>query len=448
MALTPMKKAKNGGLKIDECNRTDLNPGRYSDGRNLYLYVSPTGAKSWSFVWQQNGTQREMGLGSYTGAGASGSVPVDIAKARSLAQEVRDQLAMGIDPVKARKAARVADKVSSLTFADVLKDVLDIQKREWTPEADGTYLQEQKWVRSLQQHAPRLAGRPADEKKGLKAIPSKRVALVTDEDVLAVLKPIWSTKEQTASRLMYRISKVMERAIKKGWHPGPNPARYEDHIKDELGTKASKAATKEGGHLAMHFDDMPAFWPQLIVGTTMATKALAFTILTAVRTDEARLAEWSEINWEKREWVVPAERMKGTKGNRKPHAVPLSTQAIALLRSIKQQPGNPFIFAGKKKSEAICCTALKDRLVHPAALGGLGMQGKATVHGFRKTFRSWASKQGYSDKACEMCLAHVFGTAVQRVYDLYDMIEVRAEIMQAWADYATSQVAPKLKLVA
>lgn len=378
-------------------------PGRYADARNLYLNVSPTGAKSWVFLWQANGTQRELGLGSFTGAGSTTSL--SLTQARLAADAVRVQIAAGIDPIAAKKQAKLA----SVTFAELLDEKLATLSKDWEVG------QEKEWRGSLALHAGKLVKMQAGR--------------ITREDVLSVLKPIWVAKGPTAERVRYRIEKVLDLAIAKGAHPGPNPAVYAGYLAEHLGKKASKA--KADSHAALPYDELPGFMATLLPLKGTAAKGLAFTILTATRTDEARLARWSEIDLDKGLWTIPAERMKA----KVEHIVPLSTAAINLLRSVPRVVGNDHVFAGKIEGSAVGSTAFSDKLTDPVKKGGFGLMGKATVHGFRSTFSDWVGdKTSFAKEDREFCLAHGLDP-VEGAYRRATAVEKRRKIMQAWANY-------------
>lgn len=392
---------------------TSLSAGRYSDGRNLYLSVSPTGSKSWVFMWAQQGRQRELGLGSYTGAGRA--VSVSLKQARLAADAVRVQLAAGIDPIAAKRSV----VLSATTFGDVMEMEIAKQRVDWKVK-DGVCEQEIEWRRSLTTHA-----------SGLIRLAVGRVDV---NAVLKVLKPIWADIPVTAERVRYRIEKIMDTATAKGMFTGENPARYKGHIEVHLGkrpSKKSKGENRKGSHAALHYDAIPGFMAKLLPLKGNASKALAFTTLTAVRTDEARLAQWSEFNLDAGLWVIPAERMKAGVA----HVVPLSTTALELLASMPRVAGNPFVFFGKKDGETIGATAMADKLTDPAKKGGMGYAGTATVHGMRSSFRDWVGdKTHFASDDAELCLAHGLD-ATEGAYRRETAVEKRRAIMQAWADY-------------
>lgn len=376
---------------------TTLPVGRHADGRGLYLNVAKGGSLSWVYMWKVGGKRTELGLGSFTGKGAT--VRLTLADARLAADAVRAEIGKGVDVLAARKAVKVAAApVVVVTFQSVLDIYLAEAAKGWA----GT--QEQAWRGSLAKHAGSLL--------------SMSVADIDTNAVLAVVQPLWPSK--VAKDVRQRIEKVLDVAKLKGHRDGDNPARFKGHLEVVLGRKSAPVE----GHEALPFDAMPAFWERLSGFEGNGAKALAFTILTAVRTDEARLARWEEIDLDAGLWTIPADRMKAGKA----HVVPLSTQAIALLG----ERGEGYVFPGQ--NGVIGPSALRDKLTKPANRGGMGMEG-LTVHGFRATFRTWASKRGYADKVAEMALAHTVGTKVTRAYDRDDTIEARTVLMQAWADF-------------
>lgn len=384
-------------------------PGRHSDGRNLYLNVTATGAKSWLFMWKTGGGKRvEMGLGSATGAGAAFSLT--LTQARLKADAARAMLAAGINPLE----AKIAAKVSTLTFCQLMEMKIATLKADWKVSADGTCLNEIEWRSSLTKHAAAL-------------LPMQAGKIGTAE-VYAVLKPIWPTIRVTAERVRYRIEQVLELAAAKGQRNGmDNAAAYKGYLAEHLGKKRSAA---QAHHAALAYAKVPAFMQRLLTHKGHAAKALAFLTLTAVRTDEARLMKRSEVDFATGLWTIPAERMKaGVK-----HIVPLSTAALELLASMPELIGNDFMFPGAKAGAALGPTALSDKLEE------LGLKGEATVHGMRSAFRDWCGDKlrGYANGDFEACLAHGLD-ATEGAYRRESAVEKRGEIMQAWANYCAGR---------
>lgn len=391
-----------------------LPTGRHADGRNLYLKVRDNGSMAWVFMFNAGGKRTELGLGSFTGAGAASRLT--LAEARMKADEVRASIAKGINPVVTREKAKLS---RAATFQHILDQYLTVVPalKQWKREADGTYTQETTWRSSFREHAQQMMNKPVD------AIDAGLVG--------RVLLPIWGRK--VGEDLRNRIEQVLEHAKGLGHREGmDNAAAWGGQLKALLISKPSIKGKAVDSHAALHYDEVPAFMTKLAQFSGNGAKALAFTILTAARTDEARLARWSEIDMEKAIWTIPADRMKAGRA----HVVPLSTLAIELLRSITRSDekiAGDFVFSGQ--NGVIGPTALSDKLCHDAKRGGMGLKGVATVHGFRSTFRTWASKRGFADKVAEMALAHTIGTKVTRAYDRDDLIEERTKLLQAWADH-------------
>lgn len=416
----------------------NLKAGRYSDGRNLYLLVSATGAKSWLFIYRAaNGKQRELGLGSFTGAGAA--YAVGLSEARLRADAARLSLSQGVDPVEAKIEAKRAAAASSVLFSELLDAVIKREKGDGTKRSDwkvknGKCQNEDDWRSSLKLHASSLL--------------TKRASTITTDDVIKVLSPIWTSTHVTAERVRVRIETVLDLAIARGLHAGPNPARFDAHIEQLLGKRDTAAKRKQA---SLPFDELPALFRKLIGPRNgNAAKALAFTILTAVRTDAARGARWSEIDLGRKIWVVPAERNKSDNGDAQDgeHIVPLSDAAVALLSSMPRSGTSDFVFFGISGDKPVNETALRDKLCDAPAKGGLGLAGRATPHGMRATFRTWVSARKLDEKAAELALGHVIGNKVQRAYDRDEMLDARRQLLQTWGEFATSTNVIELKAAA
>jgi Arm DNA-binding domain len=269
-------------------------PGKYSDGGNLYLVVSRTGSRKWVLRFTHGGRPKEMGLGS--------AADVPLADARERAHTARRQIDKGLNPIDERK--RGGDAPTFGTVADYVRESLSAGFRNEKHKAQ--------WRMTLETYAAPLRGKPVDA--------------ITTDDVLAVLKPIWLERPETASRLRGRIEKVLDAAKAKGHREGENPARWRGHL-DHLLPRPSKLT--RGHHAAMAYEDLPAFIGQLREREATAGLALEFCILTASRTSEVLGAKWSEIDLEKKLWTVPAARMKaGRPWSRLGCARPSSSSAL------------------------------------------------------------------------------------------------------------------------
>jgi integrase len=364
--------------------------GKYSDGGNLYLIVSPSGARKWVLRFTWRGKAREMGLGSANG--------VTLADAREAAASARRLISQGIDPIAARKRAGGVP-----TFGEMANDV-----RETLSVGFRNENHKAQWKSTLATYAGPLSPKPVDT--------------VTTDDVLAVLKPIWQAKAETASRLRGRIEKVLDAAKAKGFRNGENPARWRGHL-DHLLPKPSKM--ERGHHAAMPYEDVSGFMGELRQREAMAARALEFCILTAARSGEVLGLRWSEIDLDKALWTVPAERMKAGRV----HRVPLCGRAVVILKLLAETATGEFVFAGYKPGKPLSNMAMEMMLRRMKI-------DSATVHGFRSSFRDWAGNvSSFPREVVETALAHVIGDKAEQAYRRSDALEKRRRLMDAWESY-------------
>lgn len=383
-------------------------PGRLSDGDNLYLKISPKGAKSWVFMWMANGKQRELGLGSATGVGRAATIT--LAKARERAGEIRAMLANGVDPVVERRKTKEA-----MNFGDAADALLKSLDGSWKNDKHR-----QQWHMVLREYAKPL--RP------------KSVREITAEDVLACLQPHWQERPETANRLRMRIEKVLDYAKAKGHREGENPARWKGHL-DHLLPKPKKLT--RGHHEAMPYKEVPDFMTALRSASGLGARALEFTILTAARSGETLGATWSEIDLEAALWTVPAERMKAGKE----HQVPLTAPAVALLKALPRIKDNPYLFPGAKKGQALSNMTMAKSLK--------SLKREETVHGFRSSFRDFAGNEtGVAREIAEECLAHVVGNAVENAYRRSQAVDRRRQLLDLWASHVGNSATPADNVVA
>jgi integrase len=365
-------------------------PGKYSDGHNLYLIVSPTGGRKWVLRFTWRGKAREMGLGT------PASVP--LADAREKAAQARRMIAQGIDPIHERKRDRGIP-----TFGEMADQV-----RESLSEGFRNEKHKAQWKSTLATYAAPLSDKPVDT--------------ISTDDVLAVLKPIWTTKAETASRVRGRIEKILDAAKAKGKRQGENPARWRGNL-DHLLSKQSKRTRRH--HAAMPYEHVAAFLGKLRERETTAALALEFCILTAARSGEVLGARWSEIDLDKKIWTVPADRMKA----RREHRVPLTARTVAILKQLAEIKTGDFVFPGQRKNAPLWHMAMNETLCRMKADG-------VTVHGFRSSFRDWAGNVStFPRELIETALAHVIGDKAEQAYRRGDALEKRRKLMEAWANY-------------
>lgn len=384
--------------------------GRHADGGGLYLIVAPT-RKSWTFLYVRNGRRREMGLGS--------TATVTLAEARRKAEEARRQLADGVDPLEAKKAAEREQRAP--TFGAFVDDYLETMRASWRNDKHAA-----QWAMTL--------GRARDKEGKLTkrgyciGLANLRLDEITTDDVLKELRPIWNEKPETANRIRGRIEMILDAAKAAGYRDGPNPALWRGHLALLL---PRRKKLHRGHHPAMDYRDVPAFVAKLREAKGVGAMALEFAILTAARSGEVRGATWSEISLDDRLWVIPAARMKAGRT----HRVPLTDRAIAILEqaALLRRP------AAGDDSEALIFPSAKvgrplSDMTLTAVLRRMNL-GHFTVHGFRSSFRDWAGDEThFAREVAEAALAHIVG-GVEGAYRRGDALEKRRELMRAWAAY-------------
>ncbi|ORE88184.1 integrase family protein [Aurantimonas sp. 22II-16-19i] len=245
---------------------------------------------------------------------------------------------------------------------------------------------------------------------------------LTTEDVLRVLRPLWHDKPETATKVRERTKLVLDHAKARGLRSGENPAQWKGHL-DQILPAPSKLS--RGHHAAIPFADVAAFLQRLHAVQGVGARALEFTVLTAVRSGEARGATWQEIDLEGALWTVPAERMKTGKA----HRVPLSERVLEILQTMNATAVNDLVFPGQRTGRPLSDMSLAKALKSAGA-------GEFTVHGFRSSFRDWVAEEtNFQREVAEAALAHSVGDAVERAYRRGDALEKRRRLMDAWARY-------------
>ena len=377
--------------------------GKYPDGRGLVLVVR-AGRGAWHFRYTRAGKEHVLSLGP--------SDAISLAKARELHHEARSVLLSGKDPIEERRRTK-ADL--SHTLASAVAAYLAAHSPKWRHPATG-----KQWANSLANHV-------------LPAIGKTPIAEIDVHHVLRVLKPIWTELPETASKIRGRLELVIDYAIASGWRVNSNPAIWRGSLKALLPAKSAIHETKH--HAALPWEECPALWDALQQRPNLASACLAFLLLTAVRSNEARGARWDEVDLHNAVWSIPATRMK----MRQVHRVPLSSAALAILRRMAEIRGSDLVFPGHKRGKLLTDVTLKEQL---RALG----HDDITVHGFRSSFRDWCGETGRPGDAAEIALAHTVGTTVTRAYARSDLLELRRTLMQAWSDHLTGSVVVPLRV--
>jgi hypothetical protein len=254
---------------------------------------------------------------------------------------------------------------------------------------------------------------------------AKLVSGITIEDIVEVLTPIWHEKTETAKRLQNRIERVFDYAISCGYLETSNPARWKGYLSLHLASPSKLAETKH--YPSLPYRALPNFIQQLHNRSGITAKALEFLILTAVRSETVRNAQWSEIDLESGEWRIPKDHTKIKKGE---HRVPLTNQMIALLKSIDRKPGVDLIFPSTKGTR-LSDMAL-NQLLRKMRQAGL-IPYECVPHGFRSSFKVWATEQtNFPTELSEIALMHTVGDSVYKAYQRSDLFEKRRALMEQW----------------
>jgi integrase len=359
-------------------------PGLHPIGDNLYVKIN--GGRSWVLRYFHAGKRRHMGLGS--------TALTPLAEARDKVVDAMRLLRTGVDPLDQKHAGTGP----IVTFGEVLEQYLGKQAPEWKPGA------EVKWRQEATKYLDVLATIP--------------VAKIDDAAVMRVLEPIWLSKTTTAMRVRGKIESILTYATARKLRKGENPARWKGHLEELLAKPSLVAPAKPVEALAPR--DMPELVAGLRKDGRLSAALAEFVVLTAVRSDEARLAVWSELDLEAKTWTIPAARMKA----KVEHKVPLSSAAIAVLERPKE---GPYIFGGANP------------IGHAAALEAVKrVSGKSdlTLHGARASFATWAGEStNFARDVVERCMGHATGNKVEQAYRRGEELEKRGAVMDAWATF-------------
>ncbi|WP_260439286.1 site-specific integrase [Burkholderia sp. Bp9099] len=370
--------------------------GMHRVAPGLYLRVTETGAAFWMLRYSTAGKAREMSLGRYD--------DLKLAEAVNSASNARLGLKRDkTDPLAEKR--KTTERGRGTAFRSVAADLIESKKAAWKNAKHAA-----QWTATLETYVYPKIG-------------DKDVASVTTEDVLDVLREVWSTKHETATRVRQRLEAVLTAAKVRGLRTGENPATWRGHLQALLPAIPKKQRVRH--HPALAWQDLPSFAAELRQRDHISARALEFTILTACRTGEVLGARWGEIDLRSGVWTIPAVRMKA----KRPHRVALSTQAVALLKVLHPGADEKLIFPGTKPERPLSSMAMLELL--------RGMRPGLTVHGFRSTFRDWAGEAtDHPRELAEHALAHVVADATEAAYRRGDALDRRRALMQDWANHA------------
>ena len=373
-------------------------PGLYGDGNTLYLRVAPGGSKQWVQRLTVLGKRRDIGLG--------GCSWVTLAEAREAAYANRRLARRGGDPLAAKRRPRIP------TFRKAAQRTYEALRPRWRSEKVAV-----NWMQQLERHAlARLGDMPVDR--------------IGREDVLVVLTPIWTTKPETGRRVRRNIRAILEWCQAHGF------------VQFNAAGEGIDGALPRMPAVKAHFRALPyAEIPEAldIVETSSASRvaklALRFLIFTAARSGEVRGAMWAEMHGDV--WKIPGERMKAGVE----HRVPLSASALDVLGQARAlDDGSGLVFPSPIRRGRPLSNMTLTKI-----LRGTGLAERATVHGFRSSFRDWCADTGKAREVAEAALAHTVG-GVEGAYFRSDLFERRRRLMDAWAAFLTGTQAKVVAL--
>jgi integrase len=364
----------------------------------LYLLVTKRGHRRWIFRYSRphKGGVNEMSLGPATN-GNFQTVLLQIAQIRAL-------LAEGKDPV----AEKRVERRKARSFSEAATGYIEHNRAEWSAS--------QTRIAKLYLH---VYG---------SALSRVMVPTITEDHIVAALKPLWDRRPGQARRCVNMWSKVLVFAGRGQI----NPASWKGTLQFRFPRQPRQS---QKNHAMMDTDAVPYFIAVLRPSQVHAVGAVAleFCILTATRTSETLGAQWSEIDWANKLWNIPAKRMK----TRKPFRVPLTARAIELLKRqyAAREGSNPFVFTGYLKSKS---------LTRRTMLPFIREHGdSSTVHGFRASFKTWATEEtNYPREIVEWSLAHTVGGMTEQAYQRGDVLAKRRKLMEAWEDHCLSEILP------
>ncbi|MBL1147365.1 MAG: integrase arm-type DNA-binding domain-containing protein [Pseudomonadota bacterium] len=378
-------------------------PRKLADGQGLYLWVMPNGAKYWRYTYRvpssQEGQkkQKTLALGVYP--------EISLKEARDKKLEARKLVSEGKDPALERKKTNImANQNAANTFEVIAREWYENRKSRWRPRYAEEVLK-----RLEDDILPHLGGYPIKE--------------IEPPLLLEVIRKIENRGAyDLARRQLQKCGEIFRYAIACGKtvrDPSPD-------IKEAL------KPVKKGHFAAIEVKELPDFLKAIesnearLYQTTR--NALKLITLTFVRTSELINAEWKEIDFENKEWIIPAERMKMNRA----HIVPLANQSIEILKSQKVIAGNwPLVFPSSVRPR----NSISNNTIL-GAIKRLGYKGRMTGHGFRALAMSTIKQElGYRHEVVDRQLAHVPKSKIDKAYDRAQFLDERTQMMQEWADY-------------
>jgi len=372
--------------------------GKYYDQHGLFLHVRPSGAKKWLQRYTLNGRRREIGLGS--------AKIVSVANARNNAHQNLVLVSEGIDPIEVRKQDSLIPK-----FEKAARKVYEDNRPTWRNAKHAA-----QFITTLETYAFPVIG-------------NMSVKEINSSHILTILSPIWVTKSETAKRVRQRLSTVFKYCVAKQWR-SDDPANIA--IIEALPYLKKKVQHRK----SISYNNVSDFIKVILSSSAgVSTKlGLEFLILTATRSGEVRKACWNEIDGSL--WTIPAERMKAGVA----HRIPLPARCIEILNLAREiNKGSEYIFEGTQPNKPLSENTF-NKLIKELDLD-------VHVHGFRTSFRTWTQeKTNYPREIAEAALAHSLNDKAEAAYARSDLLEKRAEMMEAWAQFISADASDVINI--
>jgi len=372
-------------------------------------------SRSWILRVQVAGQRHPVGLGAFP--------QVSLAEAREQARKLALEAKGGVNLLARNRAQRSA-LIAAVSRNKTLRDCAEAYMQAHASDYTNAKHRKQ-WASTLEAYAYPLIGRML-------------VADVTMRHVLDVLLQetthrnggsgqLWYTKPETAKRLLDRIRTVLDYATVNEYRSGTNPATWRGYLDTQLPSPRGLKKTRH--QPAVPYDKAGDFMAELRKNDSISARALEFLILTGVRSGSVRKADWAEIDFARKVWIVPAEHTK----SRREHRVPLQPQAIKLLKRLPKMAGTQKVFPSPT-GKALSDMALSQLMRGMRQRGELIVD--AVPHGFRSTFRDWAAERTtYPEEIRKAASGHTVGDAVLEAYQRTDLLERRRKMMVEWAAF-------------
>ena len=367
-------------VKVARAKPTEKNQ-RFNDGGGLSLVVRPNGSKAWQVRISKDGRKTDKGIGGYP--------YMKLAEARRVAKQRRKDASEG-------DLEEVAGRVP--TFAQAAELYLKANAPTW------------------RSHKTEADMRKRFETYAYPAFGATPINLIRRAEVLAVIEGIWTHKSAAAKKLRQSVKAVFDYALDHE-HIESNPAAHF--------TRASLPPTGNGSHFrSLPYQEVAAALEE-VDGSTAVKLCFRWLVLTASRSGEARKARWEDMDLQGRTWTIPGDMMKSGRE----HRVPISIQAVAVLKEAADlMDGSGLVFPGLNGplSDMTLTKLLRDN----------GLADRATVHGFRTSFKTWCMETTDTPWAVgEAALAHTLGNSTEQAYARTDLFDRRRDLMQDWADF-------------